>query len=95
MCFQEIQDTCYLHNWYNYQRWFYLLTQAVAEVVDAGPNAMYKPGQPVMYLQYGAFRDYMVNVRYDLLFLVTFCHTCTFIQHNNDTELTYVSLIIL
>ncbi|XP_060561520.1 prostaglandin reductase-3-like isoform X1 [Ruditapes philippinarum] len=34
--------------------------EAVAEVVDAGPNAMYKPGQPVMYLQYGAFSDYKI-----------------------------------
>ncbi|XP_045174748.2 prostaglandin reductase-3-like [Mercenaria mercenaria] len=32
--------------------------EAVAEVVDAGPNALYKPGQAVMYLQYGAFSDY-------------------------------------
>jgi hypothetical protein len=40
---------------------YFIFIQAVAEVVDAGPNAMYKPGQPVMYLQYGAFSDYKVK----------------------------------
>ncbi|XP_060556394.1 prostaglandin reductase-3-like [Ruditapes philippinarum] len=34
--------------------------EAVAEVVEAGPNAIYKPGQPVMYLQFGAFCDYKI-----------------------------------
>ncbi|XP_053384072.1 prostaglandin reductase-3-like [Mercenaria mercenaria] len=32
--------------------------EAVAEVVAAGPNALYKPGQAVMYMQYGAFSEY-------------------------------------
>lgn len=32
--------------------------EAVAEVVDAGPNTINKPGQPVMYLENGAFSDY-------------------------------------
>lgn len=32
--------------------------EALAEVVASGPKTAYKPGQAVMYMQYGAFSDY-------------------------------------
>ncbi|KAL4225379.1 Prostaglandin reductase 3 [Mactra antiquata] len=32
--------------------------EAVGEVVASGPNTSYKPGQAVMYMQFGAFSDY-------------------------------------
>lgn len=48
-----------LSEFFIFQNW-----QAVAEVVQSGPNTPYKPGQALMYLQFGAFSDYKVGCSY-------------------------------